>query len=550
MKFIVAIAADLETSPLGTRSRLRDVLERRSVLRRTVERVLAAQRPTAVHVLSPIDQSAEVARLLDGLPVQFEAHVGTQTPYAQLVRAGRWWGLDGWRGGIGSLCVFDEDVHVALLAALAQRTSAEGVVSVPAAAPLVDPHLIDAMIRHYEAGEGAVRLAIVQAPPGLGAVILGRTLLDELLPTNQPPGVLLTYHPDHPVPDATGKEVCYRPAAEVIEARGRLICDTQRSFERVRDLLAAGGERWEAPRIGSWLTARLGTHVDPVPEEIEIELTTEDPLANGSLMRPRGPEVGRRGPIEMATCRSITAALSNYDDVRVVLGGFGEPCAHPQFGEICRWLRDAGAAAIAVRTGAAFQAASAAQVIDETMIEAALFETPVDVLEVMLDAATPETYRRIHGADAYPLVLARLEKWMTRRTARQQVRPLIVPSMVKAEETFTDQETFFDTWQRRLGAALITGYSHCAGQRPRRAVTSTAPPGRNGPCRRVFSRMMILADGRVTTCDQDFAGRQVVGCLGDASLSDIWQGRLLSSVRASTVHDGPLCVACEEWHRP
>ncbi|MBN2560894.1 MAG: SPASM domain-containing protein [Phycisphaerae bacterium] len=545
MKFIATISVDLEVSPLGTRSRLRDDLHGKSVLRRTVERVLAAECLDAVHVLSPIEQSAEVARLLDGLPVEAETHVGTRTPYAALVRAGRWWGLDGWRGGIGGMCVFDEDVHIALLAALAQRVSADAVVSIPAAAPVVSPAMIDAMTRHYETHGGTVRMTIVQAPPGLGAVVFGRSLLGELLPVGQPPGVLLAYSPDHPAPDATGKEACYRASAEVIEARGRLICDTRRSIDRVGALLGAGGQSWDAARIASWLSNRCLQHVDPVPEEIEIELTTEDPLSAGSLLRPRGDEVGRRGPIALETIRSIAAAIADYDDVRIVLGGFGEPCCHPEFPEICRLLRDSSAAAIAVRTGASLDNPA----IDDATIEDALFETPVDVIEVTLDAATPETYRRAHGVDAFESVAARLDRWISRRSSGQQVLPLIVPSLVKANETLSDMQAFFDTWQRRLGTAVIRGYSHCAGQRPDRAVTSTAPPHRE-VCRRVFSRTLILADGRMTTCDQDFAGRQTIGRIGEASLGDLWRGERLASIRANALDTMPLCRACEEWHRP
>jgi hypothetical protein len=567
MKLIAAILVDLETSPLGTRSRLRDDLLGQPVLRRTVERVLAAGRPASVHVLARVDQSREVEKLLHGLPVRFETHVGTQTPYAGLVQAGRWWGLDGWRGGVGGLCAFDEDVHVALLTALATREAADAVVSVPAAAAVVDPAIIDGMIQHYEDRAGAMRITIVQAPPGLGAVVLGRALLDELLPTSQTPGVLLTYHPDQPSADLTGKEACYRPSAEVIEARGRLICDTRRSFERVRDLLAAGGDRWDPAAVGGWLSRRLVEHVDETPEEIEIELTTDDPLPSGdggsstthptpTRLRPHGDEVGRRGPISLKAVRRVAEAIGEYDDVRIVLGGFGEPCLHPELAAICRILREAGAAAIAVRTGAAMgylgDSAPGGGTKEEAVVDTAervLFDAPVDVIEVTLDAATPETFRRVQGVDAFEYVSARLERWINRRAARQQVRPLIVPSMVKANETFDDLEPFFDGWQRRLGAALVTGYSHCARQRPDRAVTGTAPPQR-GVCRRVFSRLLVLADGRVTTCDQDFRGVQTIGDLADHSLRDLWRHDRLAAIRGDRLDGLPLCPKCEEWHRP
>jgi hypothetical protein len=562
MKCIATINVDLEHSPLGTRSRLAEDLLGEPVLRRTVTRVLAASRLARVFVLAPQAQAARVAELLAGLTVSIVPHDGNLPPHAALVRAGRVWGLDGWRGGIGGLCAFDEDINVPLAAAVAAKADAEAVASIPAAAAVIDPAMIDAMVDHFETSSGAFRLAIVQAPPGLGLAVFARALLEELAPSGQPPGALLTYQPSHPGPDITGKPACYRPPAEVVEARGRLLCDTQRSLVRVRDLLADGGGDWDARRVAQCLASREFAHVDAVPEEIEIELTTEEPFSSGSsshdtgrararaatgdsrsvgsLLHPRGEAVGRRGPISMEAIRSVAAAIAEYDDVRIVLGGFGEPCCHPRFAEICRVLRDSTAAAVAVRT---------AGELGDSAVEKALFETPVDVVEVTLDAATRETYRQIHGVDRFDEVAARLESWLARRISGKQVRPVIVPSFVKAKENLHEMEQFFDRWQQRLGSVLVTGYSHCAGQRPRRAVTSMAPPQR-GPCRRVFKRLSILADGRVTTCDQDFAGKQTFGSLADAPLGELWHSACLAAIRSGDHARHPLCPACDEWHRP
>lgn len=540
MKCVATINVDLEHSPLGTRSRLADDLLGEPVLRRTVQRVLRAPRIAQVFVLAPAAQAARVAELLTGLAISIVPHDGNLPPHAALVRAGRAWGLDGWRGGIGGLCVFDEDINVPLAAAAAEKAAADAVASIPAAAAVIDPAMIDAMVDHFETSSGAFRLAIVQAPPGLGLVVFARALLEELAPSGQPPGVLLTYQPSHPGPDITGKPACYRPPAEVVEARGRLLCDTRRSLARVRDLLADGGNDWDACRVARWLADRESAHVDAVPEEIEIELTTDDPLSTGSLLHPRGEEVGRRGPISLDVIRMIAATIADHDDIRIVLGGFGEPCCHPSFAEICRVLRESGAAAVAVRTSGA---------LGDPVIENAMFETPVDVVEVTLDAATPQTYRLVHGADLFDEINARLEGWLARRLSAEHVLPVIVPSFVKAKENLHEMEGFFDKWQQQLGAALITGYSHCAGQRPRRAVTTMAPPQRTS-CRRVFSRLLVLADGRVTTCDQDFAGRQTVGSLVDAPLGELWQATRLAAIRSGDHAAQPLCPACDEWHRP
>ncbi|MCZ6684173.1 MAG: radical SAM protein [Planctomycetota bacterium] len=538
MKFIATISVDLDESPMGLRSRLGDEIAGRPVLRRTVERVLRADRIDSVHILSPVSQSARVKALVDGLDVRLETHAEGKPGYAKLVRAGRVWGMDGWRGGIGTVCVFDEDINVPLVDALVRRESADAAISIAAGGCLVDSALIDAMIVHHEAHGGA--LTFVQAPPGLGVVILGSGLLPELASSGQPPGLLLAYRPDQPGADLTGKEACFRPPASVVEAGGRLICDSRRAFERVAALFADGAETWNAERIARWLLERRANHVEAVPEEIEIELTTDDPSDGGSLLHPRVSAGAGRGPISLDVVRAVIDSIDGYDDVRIVLGGFGEPCLHPRFAEICGMLRNSAVAAIAVRTDGT---------VGDPVVEDALFETPIDAVEVTLDAVTAETYRLVHGSDRFDEVVARFDRWIDRRMSGSNVLPLLVPSFVKANETLHELESFFDTWMRRLGMVLVTGYSHRAGQLERRAVAQTAPPRRT-VCRRTLSRTVVLADGGVTTCDQDPAGQQVLGSARESALLELWQSKSIGAIRSGEWSTMPLCPSCDEWHRP
>lgn len=71
--------------------------------------------------------------------------------------------------------------------------------------------------------------------------------------------------------------------------------------------------------------------------------------------------------------------------------------------------------------------------------------------------------------------------------------------------------------------------------------------------------MLILADGRVVACDQDFAARHVLGDLARQDLRDVWSGRPAPGSAYAALrqaHDRgdyselPLCGRCVEWHRP
>ena len=164
-----------------------------------------------------------------------------------------------------------------------------------------------------------------------------------------------------------------------------------------------------------------------------------------------------------------------------------------------------------------------------------MIEHRVDVLEVLIDAWTPELYGRLQcpddpsGADL-ETVCANLDRLAQTRERHGSAVPLVVPSMTKSRDNVHELDAFHDGWLKRIGAVTIQGFSHFGGTVDDRSVMRMAPPTRV-PCRRLRSRCMVLADGSVTVCDQDVRGAHVVGNLGEQSLEACWRGSLLDRVR-------------------
>jgi hypothetical protein len=349
------------------------------------------------------------------------------------------------------------------------------------------------------------------------------------------------------------------------------MADTDSAVARLRDLLSVHPDP-DAETIGRFLIERDRTHVPPLPREIEIELTTDDPYPDTPL-RPRGARVGRRGPIDLQLLRRIAAELKHAehasahhsplttqdsglrtqrDDVLILLGGFGDPLLHPRIGDILATLRQAGVYAIAVRTTGV--------PLTESLREL-LITHRVDVLEVLLDAWTPQLYERVtRGAGASPAaalslgdVAAQIDALTRQREARKSVCPIVVPTLTKALQTVAEMDEFFDGWIRRVGCANIVGFNSFSGRLEDHSVINMCPPTRT-PCRRIMNRGTILADGRVTVCDQDYAGAHTIGSMAQQSLSEIWRSATMERVRqrhlASDFAATPLCGACTEWHRP
>ncbi len=552
MSIIAVIQADLETTPIGTRSRLAEEVGGVPILRRTVERAAAVSHLDDVCVLCPTDQADRCAALIAGTGASVRTHSAPPAPWAALVQTARKWSLDGWRGGIGGTTSFDEFTDSRLIAGVFRECAADEVLSVPPAAPLFDPELAARMIEHKHTTDEEVRMVFSQAPPGLAGVVLDAALVHELAGKNSPIGWTFSYQPDDARKDLIFQPCCYEVPRELRHATGRLIADTDRSVETIAALLR-DKESPDSAAIGKWLMRRMGTHVETHPREVEIELTTEDPFPD-ALLRPRGQRVGQRGPIDPALVTKVVAEVSAFDDALVVLAGFGDPFRHPEFRPILQALAASRAAGrgpygLAVRT--------AGVDLDESMSRT-LVECGVDVLQVPMDAWTAELYGRLQSPHnpavaSLELVRSNLDALGRVRQERGSVRPIVLPEFTKARENVHEMDSFYDGWIRQHGAAVISGSCHFAGQVEDHSVITMTPPTR-GACGRLGARCLILADGNVAMCDQDLRGQHTVGDLTERDLAAIWHGAELGRIRqahcSGRFAPTPLCPACAEWHRP
>ncbi len=542
MKFIAALDADLDNTPLGTRSRLAELLSDRAVVRRTVDRLLQCERLAEVIMLHPPEQGDRLRKLLGDAAVTLRARSKPAPPYRPLVQTARKWSLDAWRGGLGGATSFDEYTDTTLLGSLAADHEAAAVVVVPPGAALVDPKLTDAMIEHFEKTADEMRMTFAQAPPGLTPVIFQGELLRQLAQNHVPPGWTLAYKPDDPQLDLAMKTCCYHGPQALRHATGRLTADTGRSLETMRAMVAAGVDG-SAESIGRWLIDRELSDPGRLPREVEIELTTEDPLP-GAITRPRGDRVPRRGPLHPDIVDRLARELAADDDALVVLAGHGDPAMHPDLRGVLRRLRKQGVYGIALYT-------TGQQLSDEAI--AAIVEHRVDTVLFQVDAWTAETYECVAGGAVLRRVTDAIDRLAKARAAARQIEPIIVPQITKCSDNVGELDTFFDGWLRAQGCATIGGYSHFGGRLPDRRVVDMSPPKRC-PCRRMWRRCMVLADGTVAACDQDYAADMPIGHLGNQTLAQVWRGaeatRLRAAHAAGDWNAGVHCGLCAEWHRP
>jgi hypothetical protein len=537
----IIIWADLESAPLGQTSKLLEDLAGRPVLRQTLERVCRSEQSGRKIVYCRPEQADQIRSVLAGLAVEV-LPIDVKLPgWWPGLQATRKWALECWRGGLLGSCAIDEDLLIHILTDLTQKLNVSAVMAVSAHAAWVDPKVLDRQIEQYQNHQDEMEFNFTQAPPGLTGVVLSREFLTKLPQTSSIAGSLLGYIPNKPQYDSIFLPCNLTLEPAVVQTGIRFTCDTQRGLSLARKL-AEKLDPLEADIVEVTACGRSEGSAALLqwPREIEIELTPGWPWPEGYRPHP----AKNRGPIDAELLiKRIGELTKECDDLVVYLGGFGEPTAHPQFDAIVNGLKSAGVWGIGVQTCCLFEPGMA-----ETL--AAL---PLDAVSLLIDTPERERYAKVMGLDGYETVLANIEKLLQAIKDQHKSTPLPIPEMIKTDETMELMDEFYDGWLRKVGWATIKGFSDYAGQVPDQAVNSMAGPERR-PCRQIFRRMTILADGKVALCDQDFEGSVPLGSIQNQSLSAIWQGPEMSALRqahlAGDFSPNALCEHCRQWHRP
>ena len=496
-----------------------------SVLDATLARIKAAG--VAVRVVAWDDQLPALADVLPLVRSQGvrRAMIGIDETAAAL----RW--SDGWRGALLGKTTFDRGFGAEAIVSVLDEEKADAAILIDPAAAFIEPATIIALIDHlaalpeqtYSFAPGAV---------GSGAMILRRDAVAELARLKRGPGFYTMYHPDRPAHDPIAKSFAIPVSSAVARSAARITVDSDRQAKRL-SLVQAGGVEAIVDALAKQDT------LDPMPREVTLELTTRrstrpawSMLAAHEIDRP---------DLTLDAAKQILTQLAGVDDVRLTLAGVGDPLLHPRAIAIIHLARAAGIRAIHLETDL---------LPDDAATLDALAGGELDIISVHLPAAYAGTYTRLMGVDRMREVLENIKRLLLSRARRGSGVPILTPTFVKCEANLGEMETWYDQWIRAVGTAVITGPSDFGG-RIAYAGVADMTAGRRRPCRRLQSRLTILCDGSVASCEEDVLGERPCGSSG--SLAAAWtQGlAMLRSLHAEHRWDeSELCNACRMWDRP
>ncbi len=212
------------------------------------------------------------------------------------------------------------------------------------------------------------------------------------------------------------------------------------------------------------------------------------------------------------------------------LGGETECTVNPQILTIMQHIREIGQGVddVLITNGYALSD----EIID------ALFELRWEKVFVSLDAATPETYRKIRGKEL-ERVESNIEKILRKKEKLNASFPIIRVSFCIQDDNIHEQVLFFEKWKEKVD---IIDYQDCI-QLQDMSILHDLPEVK-AKCKRPFTSPMIGCDGTIYPCCTEWGKKMPIGNIKHDHIGEVWNGKQMNELREQII-SGKLCDICK-----
>lgn len=183
-----------------------------------------------------------------------------------------------------------------------------------------------------------------------------------------------------------------------------------------------------------------------------------------------------------------------------------------------------------------------------------LLEAGVHMIDISLDAFSPETYAKIRVGGDLNVTRAnvlRLLDWVRDQKAQTKV----VVSYVEQPANRHETETFEKYWRDQGASYVVVRRLHsCSGAKvdladARRRLQQTALPRR--PCLYPWERIAVNARGDLAFCPSDWVHGSYIADYATTTIRETWQGEFYRRLREAHLTNQfgahRFCGQCPDW---
>jgi organic radical activating enzyme len=221
----------------------------------------------------------------------------------------------------------------------------------------------------------------------------------------------------------------------------------------------------------------------------------------------------------------------------------GETLLHPQAGRFIRYAAGKGIYTRLHSNGTLLDKALSAEIIDSDLQR----------LSISFDGFNAAAYEKNRPGASFAQVTGNIETFLSLRRQRGKRTPRLaieVMDLSQAQMQKKDRLAFAARFKK-------LGLDELVIKKPHNWAGHLGSPGGQenfSACTFPWNALLVLFNGDVLACAQDFFGRNLLGNAGRESLPELWNGPAMQKLRRSfAVKDMaafPACAACDRIRRP
>ena len=170
----------------------------------------------------------------------------------------------------------------------------------------------------------------------------------------------------------------------------------------------------------------------------------------------------------------------------------------------------------------------------------------LDSIKFSVNGATVESYKKVHGKNDYKKVKDNIV-WLREYLDKNNLPLKTFISFVKCNLNSGDEITIHDEFDDYVDKVYIFECSNQGGAMLsllKNGVVDSLLPGAKAPCRMVFNRLHITAEGYLDACCADVNGNLVVADLHKMSLIDAWNSEIMEDLRKQHLEGFTSNIMC------
>jgi radical SAM protein with 4Fe4S-binding SPASM domain len=174
-----------------------------------------------------------------------------------------------------------------------------------------------------------------------------------------------------------------------------------------------------------------------------------------------------------------------------------------------------------------------------------ILDSKITRVFISLDAASPETYRRVRGRDALGLIEKNIGYLLEERARRRSFLPIVRVSFVVLEENKREQKNFLEKWRGKVDYVDFQRFQDLTHVKEKGAQIKNEDI-QVSLCSYPFYNLSILPDGNVAPCCTYYGKELVVGSIHKQTLGEIWRSKKMERIRKEILMKqfNPVCKRC------